>query len=108
MPVISKLRFIDKYKCIDDFKFPKGLKNWLKCPNCGLRPKVWVFDNGRHTACGCGKDKYNHFSIQAKSIMSYYYRNNNGTIDGYDSNELRDNWNHWVKTGKLRSINNGN
>lgn len=82
--------------CIDDYKEPEG--DWEVCPCCGLRPKVWVFDNGRSTACGCWENKYNHFSIRAESIMSIYKRT--ASSAGYNFDELRINWNHWVKTGE--------
>lgn len=74
-------------------------KEWYACPNCGLKPLVWISNNGRKTACGCGNNIYDHFSIEAESIMSIANRNN-GNIVHYDINELRDNWNHWVKTGE--------
>lgn len=88
----------DRHYCIDSYKDPDG--EWLPCPNCGLRPKVWSFDNGRSTACGCWENKYDHFSIHAESIMSIVKRND-GSVAGYDSDALRKNWNEWCKTGKV-------
>ena len=87
------------YFCIDDYKHPKG--DWDKCPCCGLTPKVWTFDNGRSTACGCWKNKYEHFSIYAESIMSVHVRTDGKKITEYDSDALRKNWNHWCKTGEI-------
>lgn len=78
------------YNCIDDYISPDGY--WELCPRCKLRPKIWVFDNGRSTACGCWENKYDHFSITAKSIMDAYERG-----ERYDENELRKNWNDWCK-----------
>lgn len=83
--------------CIDSFETPEG--EWNCCPNCGLLPKVWEFDNGRSTACGCWNSMYDHFSIEAECIMSVYKHNNNA-ID-YDSDGLRKNWNHWCETGEI-------
>jgi hypothetical protein len=60
---------------------------------------VWEFNNGRSTACGCGKNEYDHHSIHAESIMSFVTRNN-GSALGYNTSELRMNWNQWVKTGQ--------
>ena len=88
-----------KYKCISAYKIPKNLYEWFRCPNCGLKPLIWEYNNGRSTGCGCGKDEYNHFSIWAESIMSYVTRNDGSALE-YDSDELRKNWNHWVETGE--------
>lgn len=84
-----------RYKCISAYKIPKDADDWLPCPNCGLRPLTWEFNNGSSTACGCGESEYRHFSIHAESIMSFVSRNN-GSALFYPSNGLRDNWNHWV------------
>ena len=87
-------------ECIDAYKDP--IAEYLPCPNCGLKPKVWVFDNGRSTACGCWNSKYDHFSIHAESIMSVIKRSSNGEdCTGYDPAALRDNWNHWAQTGGI-------
>lgn len=87
-----------KYKCISAYKIPDDHEKWLACPNCGLKPLVWEFNNGRSTACGCGENEYRHFSIYAESIMSYINRNN-GSALLYNSDELRMNWNYWVVSG---------
>jgi hypothetical protein len=92
--------FLSKYKCIDSYKEPEHWNEWLKCPNCDLRPLVWTFNNGSSTACGCGKNEYDHFSIHSESIMSYVKRNN-GSALGYPRYGLRDNWNQWVETGEI-------
>jgi hypothetical protein len=89
-----------KYKCISAYVIPKDFFMWEKCPNCNLYPLVWEFNNGRSTACGCGENEYRHFSIHAESVMSYISRNNASALN-YDSNSLRKNWNHWVKTGEI-------
>ncbi len=82
----------------DFYKTPEG--DWLPCPCCGLKPKAWVFDNGRSTSCGCWEDNYHHFAIFAESIMSVH-RRNKGNVAAYDSDGLRKNWNHWCKTGDV-------
>lgn len=91
-----------EYMCTNAYEEPKNWDKWLECPNCGIKPKVNEYDNGRSTACGCGKDIYTNFSVHAESICSILERtgnwaehNKNGTDD------LRNNWNHWVKTGEL-------
>ncbi len=86
-----------KYKAISAYKIPDDFWNWLQCPNCGLRPLIWEFNNGSSTACGCGENEYKNFSIYAESIMSYVTRNN-GSAMGYNHKKLRENWNHWVLT----------
>ena len=103
--MISELRDIKidiiegKYKCISAYTIPKYIEDWLHCPNCGLKPLTWEFNNGSSTACGCGKNEYDHFSIHSESIMSYISRNNGSALN-YNSNNLRLNWNLWVTTGK--------
>jgi hypothetical protein len=89
-----------EYLCIDAYKNIEDPENWENCPNCGLKPKVWSFDNGRSTACGCGESIYNHFSIHAESIMSIVERNN-GSCEEYKFDALRKNWNEWCLTGKI-------
>lgn len=92
-----------KYKCISAYKIPeRDLDEWLSCPNCGLKPLIWVFNNGRSTACGCGRNEYGHFSIRAESIMSYVTRNNGSALE-YKSDGLKNNWNHWVLTGEIET-----
>jgi hypothetical protein len=95
-----KLDIIDgKYKCISAYKIPNNPEEWLDCPNCGLKPLVWEFNNGRSTGCGCGENEYNHFSIWSESIMSWVTRHGGSALN-YDSYKLRKNWNHWVETKK--------
>lgn len=87
-----------KYKAISAYKIPENPQDWLECQNCHLRPLVWQFNNGSSTACGCGKNEYEHFSIWSESIMSYINRNDGSALN-YDSDALRKNWNHWVEFG---------
>lgn len=90
-----------KYNCIDAYYNVKNPMKWELCPNCGLIPKIWEFNNGSSTACGCGRNRYDHPSIHAESILSYVKRSYNGTsAEGYDNDALRKNWNHWCKTGE--------
>ena len=80
---------------------------WEPCPRCGLRPRVWEFDNGRSTMCACmnAEDPYNpyrHFSINAESIMSVVLRSpNKMSAKEYDVDALRKNWNEWCNTGRI-------
>lgn len=88
-----------KYKCISAYQIPDKIEEWLPCPNCGLKPLVWEFDNGRSTGCGCGENEYNHFSINSESIMSWINRHGGSAME-YNTDKLKENWNHWVKTGE--------
>lgn len=88
-----------KYKCISTYQIPDKIEDWLPCPNCGLKPLVWEFDNGRSTGCGCGENEYNHFSINSESIMSWINRHGGSAME-YNTDKLKENWNHWVKTGE--------
>ncbi|QDP48882.1 MAG: hypothetical protein Unbinned7794contig1000_26 [Prokaryotic dsDNA virus sp.] len=84
--------------CIDAFEAVKG--DWEVCPKCNLEPKQWVYDNGRSTACGCWISKYDHFSINAESIMSVHKRTDGKKMSEYDPDDLRRNWNHYTETGE--------
>lgn len=86
-------------ECIDAYQLPHEQENWLPCPRCKLRPKVWVFDNGRSTACGCAENRYNHWSIFAESICSVYKRA--GSTLEYNPEELKNNWNNYCETGEI-------
>ncbi len=88
-----------KYKAISAYKRVPNPSSWLPCKNCGLIPLIWEYDNGRGTACGCGKNEYDHHSIQAESVMSHITRHG-GSATAYNSDELRMNWNQWVQYGQ--------
>ena len=85
------------YFCIDAYIDAPEYQQWESCPCCGLRPKIWVFDNGRQTACGCWKDEYDHFSVKSESIMSVHTRCD-GNLTEYNRNQLRLNWNEYCAT----------
>jgi len=93
------IEYRKKYKAIPAYVKVEDPQWWLPCKDCGLIPLVWEFNNGRSTACGCGKNEYVHHSIGAESIMSFVTRNN-GSALGFNQVELRMNWNQWVKTGQ--------
>ena len=97
-----------RYKAIDAYKQVKNVQAWELCPNCGLFPKVWEFDNGRATACGCGVNQYDHFKVFAESIMSVCKNSYNGqSAENYDLDALRKNWNHWAKNGEFLFVRDG-
>lgn len=80
--------------CIDSFKEPKNIEEWEACPRCKLKPRVWVFDNGEHTACGCWKSKYDHFDVQADQTIVENLRRTGG-FNGYDEDDHRKKWNEY-------------
>lgn len=84
------------YHHIDSYAEPINAKDWSACPCCKLKPKVWIFDNGRSTACGCWNSRYEIFSVKAESIMSVYKRT--GMTAEYDADALRINWNEYCAT----------
>jgi hypothetical protein len=86
-------------ECIDAYAFPNDTSEWLPCARCGLRPKVWRYDNGLQTACGCWNSMYDHWDIRAESVMSCA---KNGIQYNHDA--LRENWNHYVTTGEVKFI----
>ena len=91
-----------KFVDFDFYHYPDNLDKWLECPFCNQKPQVWVFDNGKQTACGCLLEEYNkykHFAIFAESINSVLTRT--GKSGEYDSDELRKNWNHFCTTGEV-------
>jgi len=93
------------YQCCDFYAPVEDSSEWSSCPECGLKPLVWIFDNGRYTACGCGKNEYEHLSIRAESIYAYMDRRDNYNhekygkfwTDEYDD-ELKENWNTYCET----------
>lgn len=97
-----------KYKAISAYVEVDKPNEWEECPNCGLKPLIWEFNNGRSTACGCGIDEYDHFSIHSESVMSVVkYSDTGKSAVGYGLYDLRDNWNHWVETGEERFVHAG-
>lgn len=80
----------------DWYEEPQG--NWLTCNKCGYKPRVWVFDNGRYAQCACAKEysRYKKRNIEAENIMEHIRRTNGSVVD-YDSDELRKNWNSYVR-----------
>ena len=82
---------------IDAYKEPSNGGYWSTCPCCNEKPLTWCFDNGRSTSCGCWSSTYDHFSVNAESIMSVHTRCD-GTLSEYDGDGLRKNWNEYCAT----------
>ena len=69
-------------------------EEWLNCPNCGIKPFVWEFDNGRFAECDCG-EQYKRESASAIAVLTYYKEHN--TMIGFPGDELRVNWNNLIR-----------
>jgi hypothetical protein len=85
---------------ISVYEYPTYLPQWEWCRECGARPKIWTFDNGRHAKCLC----FEPFgeSVRAESIMSHYLRERNTAT--YDTDGLKKAWNNYALTGKLERL----
>lgn len=89
-----------QFMSFDFYKEPEDKEKWIACKECGLTPRVWIFNNGSFAHCVCGEDKYNHkHSVKATPIM--YYVKKTGGFKGYDSDKLRKNWNRYIKKVNL-------
>lgn len=86
-----------KYHVIDAYEEPADIQNWLPCPFCNKRPKVWQFDNGRFAKCWCSQ-KFGPPQARAESITSVYSRTK--STEEYDRQALQTAWNKYVATGK--------
>lgn len=96
------LNGVGSYCCISAYEKVENPQDWKNCPNCGLIPKAWVFDNGRFTGCGCGENQYHHFYVGAESVMSCVVNSDTGeSAASYDGDALRKNWNHYCETGEI-------
>jgi hypothetical protein len=82
---------IEAFKVLDDDT------EWLKCNDCGVKPRIWVYDNGSHASCVC-KSKYDASPANSESIMSVLKRTMN--IADYSRDNLRLAWNKYVETGE--------
>ena len=94
------------YLCIDDYVEPRNKEDWKECPKCSLKPKVWLFNNGCSTACGCGENKYDHFSVRIESILSVYKRTGK-TAEYKGEDGLKEKWNHYCNTGEVIPLEKG-
>jgi hypothetical protein len=84
--------------CIDSYLTLENPSEWVECCRCGLKPRIWLFDNGHSTACGCWNNTYDSWSIRAESIASLIKR---GAALEWDPDDLRKNWNYYNATGEL-------
>jgi hypothetical protein len=84
-----------EYMSFDFYEIPEEPEKWNPCPECGLRPKIYEFDNGRFAHCICGESRYKHkHEVSAKPIGDYVRET--GGFSGFDRDELRRNWNNYI------------
>lgn len=84
------------YKSLEDLR--EKPEDWNTCQLCETKPRLWIFDNGRHARCEC-KDS----AVQAISIWQYHEMHN-GDMTNYDNSPLRDAWNSMTEKRLRRSI----
>jgi hypothetical protein len=89
--------YLWKYHTIDAYKPVPDNEDWRSCPKCGVRPRAWVFNNGRTAKCLCS-GKYDPAPARAESIHSHV--NRTGSAAGYNFDALRIAWNQHVETGQ--------
>jgi len=80
---------IDSYKPIGETD-----KEWLACPLCGVRPRVWLFNNGEHAKCCCG-DIYDGAEARCDGALETFHKT--GRHDQHDFDALRRAWNEHVR-----------
>lgn len=79
---------MDSYKPIGETDL-----EWLACPTCGVRPRVWLFDNGEFAKCCCG-DRYSE-GLRVDGALETYRKT--GKHDVHDFDGLRKAWNAHVE-----------
>ena len=104
---ILKLNKFESSWCIKDlgewWKIPQNPDEWLECPKCGNKPKIWIYDNGVHACCECHSfDQYERrFEIKIESVLSCLKRK---AIQEYGGEEgLKEEWNKYCR-GELTDL----
>lgn len=90
----------DGYDLLDDYVTLESAafkpEEWGTCPKCEAKPKVWLFDNGRYAACKCFT--FYGQKVKSESVNSAAYRDD---MRNFDNDELRNNWNNYLKNGNM-------
>ena len=73
---------------------------WERCPRCRLIPKIRITEDMQRTTCGCWRASGDRWQVAAESRNSYVTRK--GSDKGYNYNALKQNWNTYCQTGKLK------
>jgi hypothetical protein len=85
----------DAYIHLEHRRHPQLDKgDWLVCPKCAEKPRVWQFDNGNYAKCKCF-ERYEN-GVSAESICESMTKHN-GSMGFYDMDGLRKVWNNHIK-----------
>ena len=84
----------------NSYWYPSDYVEWKRCPRCSLVPKVRITEDMQRTACGCWRSLGDRWEVGAESRSSYVARK--GSDKGYNFSALKDNWNTYCTTGKLK------
>lgn len=88
------------YRAISDYVKVENPDEWLTCKGCGVKPRVWRFNNGSHATCLCF-EKYDAHPARSESVMSVFKRT--GLTAEYKPDNLRLAWNRYVETGEMQN-----
>lgn len=88
--------------CIDSYDPIDVVSDWwggefLECPKCDRKPRLWIFDNGKFAKCQCC-EVYGQPMARSESITSVHMRT--GNTAEYNLDDLRLAWNKYVETGE--------
>jgi len=84
---------------IPAYKPIKDGTEWMACPKCNRKPRVWIFDNGNYAKCQCSK-KYDSSNLVSYQSIGDYYRKFKTTAE-YDNDGLMKAWNSHVEMHEL-------
>lgn len=84
----------------NSYWYPSDYIEWKRCPRCNLVPKVRITEDMQRTACGCWRSLGDRWEVGAESRNSYVARKRSDK--GYNFSALKDNWNTYCTTGKLK------
>ena len=83
------------YKTLEDSPYIGNVEDWLECPKCKTKPRVWIFDNGEFADCECS-DTYDASPAKGISIWEYH-KEHNGDISNFNHLPLMESWNNHIK-----------
>lgn len=84
----------DWIKVRKDYSYPSDYVEWKRCPRCKLVPKIGIKEDSPRTACGCWRSLGDRWEIGIDARK--------GSCEGYNFTALKDNWNTYCATGKLK------
>lgn len=104
LPSNNTYDLVSSFKTLKEIydKFPEITpkpKEYKTCPRCGLKPKLWIFDDGKMAGCGC-HHRYFGDCPEAIDINSYYKTHGNLTGYDIDQRDLLRSWNYYTERMK--------